>query len=248
MTEPANSTLRICLWSSPRNISTALMYSFAQRADTYAFDEPHYGHYLRVVEAQHPGEKEVMAAMDCNGDRVTRNVILAPYDRPIVFFKNMTHHLVELDLDFLAHTTNVLLTRNPVEMLPSLQQGLGRLPIMRDTGFGGQLDLLERLKLLGQNPPILESRELLLDPPGVLRQLCTQLNIPFDTAMLHWPPGPKPEDGIWAKYWYHNLHKSTGFQPYRPKTEPFPDELRPLLAECQPVYNQLLPHVIRADK
>ncbi|RME97226.1 MAG: sulfotransferase family protein [Chloroflexi bacterium] len=248
MAHKYNGVVRICLWSSPRNISTALMYSFAQRADTYAFDEPHYGHYLRVVNAQHPGEQEVMAAMDCNGDRVTRNVILAPYDRPIVFFKNMTHHLVDLNLDFLEHTVNILLTRNPVEMLPSLQKGLGRLPILRDTGFGGQLDLLERLKSLGQNPPILESRELLLDPPGVLRQLCAHIDIPFDEAMLSWPPGPKPEDGVWAKYWYHNLHKSTGFQPYRPKTEPFPDELRPLLAECQPVYEQLLPHVIRAGK
>ena len=37
---------KICLWSGPRNISTALMYSFAQRDDTRVVDEPLYGHYL----------------------------------------------------------------------------------------------------------------------------------------------------------------------------------------------------------
>ncbi len=51
---------RICLWSGPRNISTALMYSFAQREDTRVIDEPLYGHYLKVTGVLHPGRKEVI--------------------------------------------------------------------------------------------------------------------------------------------------------------------------------------------
>ena len=39
---------KICLWSCPRNVSTALMYSFRSRPDTMVFDEPLYAHYLKV--------------------------------------------------------------------------------------------------------------------------------------------------------------------------------------------------------
>ena len=49
---------RICLWSCPRNVSTALMYSFAQRRDTKVFDEPLYAHYLSESKANHPGREE----------------------------------------------------------------------------------------------------------------------------------------------------------------------------------------------
>ena len=71
-------------------------------------------------------------------------------------------------------------------------------------------------------------------------KLCARIAIPFDEAMLSWTAGPRPEDGVWAPHWYHQVHRSRGFQPYRPKTEPFPSELKPLLAESQPYYDQLL--------
>ena len=48
---------RICLWSGPRNVSTALMYAFAQRPDTAVVDEPLYAHYLRVSGADHPRQE-----------------------------------------------------------------------------------------------------------------------------------------------------------------------------------------------
>ena len=70
------SSRRINLWSGPRNVSTALMYSFAQRADTRVVDEPLYAHYLRVSGADHPGRDEVLAAQEQDGERVVRDVIL----------------------------------------------------------------------------------------------------------------------------------------------------------------------------
>ncbi len=60
----------ICLWSGPRNVYTAVMYSFAQRPDTCVVDEPLYGHFLRVTGALHPGREEVMVSVDCDGDKV----------------------------------------------------------------------------------------------------------------------------------------------------------------------------------
>jgi hypothetical protein len=232
------SILRINVWSGPRNVSTALMYSFAQRSDTRVVDEPLYGHYLRVTGAPHPGADEVMAAMECDGEQVIRTVILGPCDRPVLFFKQMAHHLVDISWDFLAQTVNVLLIRDPVQMLPSLAQTLPQ-PTLRDTGLALQTALYDHLCTLGQRPAVIEARTLLLDPRTVLTGLCERLGLAFEEQMLHWSPGPRPEDGVWARYWYHNVHKSSGFEPYREKQEPFPPVLLPLLAECRPHYEQL---------
>ena len=221
------------------------MYSFAERPDTRVVDEPLYAHYLRVSNAPHPGREAALAAQDTDGNRVTREVMLAPYDRPVVFFKQMAHHLVDLDLGFLERMVNVLLIRHPAEVLSSLVHQIPQ-PRLVDTGMAVQVELLEGLRSLGQDPPVLDSRELLLDPEGVLTELCDRLSIPFFSEMLSWTEGPRPEDGVWAPHWYKNVHRSTGFMPYRPKTEPFPDRLQPLLEECRPYYDELFSSAIRA--
>lgn len=237
--------LRLNVWSGPRNVSTALMYAFAQRADTRALDEPLYGHYLKASGVQHPGAAEVLAAMDCDGPGVVRNVLLGPCDRPVLFCKHMAHHLLDLDRGFLEKTTNVLLTRDPREVLPSLAKNLPN-PTLQDAGYAVQVELLKRELELGKAPIVLDARELLLDPKGTLSALCQAMGVPFDLRMLRWPAGPKPEDGVWASYWYANVHRSTGFLPYRPKEGPFPAALRPLLQACEPLYGRLLKYTIRA--
>ncbi len=239
------TTLRICLWSGPRNVSTALMYSFAQRADTRVVDEPLYGHYLRVSGVNHPGREEVLQAMETDGEKVVRELILGPCDRPVLFIKQMAHHLTELDLGFLEETAGVLLLRDPADMLRSL---VHQMPHSRleDTGMAVQHRLLKRLRDLGQEPPVLDARQLLLDPPGVLTQLCDRLGLEFDPAMLSWSAGPRPEDGVWAPHWYHNVHRSTGFAPYRQKTDPVPEHLEGVLDECRPHYEALFQGALRA--
>ena len=74
-----------------------------------------------------------------------------------------------------------------------------------------------------------------------------KLHLPFEEAMLSWEQGGNPADGVWAPYWYQNLHKSEGFAPYRPKTEPFPESLEDILSECQPYYDILSADAICAD-
>ncbi len=238
--------LKLSVWSGPRNVSTALMYSFRQRPDTLVVDEPLYGHYLAVTGADHPGDEEVLAAMDRDGERVVREVILGPCGRPVHFFKNMAHHLVALDRAFLSRVTNALLIRDPIEMLPSLANQLPD-PTLRDTGLAQQAEILDLILERGDEPVVLDAKELLLDPPGVLRKACEKLGLPFYEAMLSWPPGPKPEDGVWAKHWYHNVHSSTAFTPYSPKAEPFPERLEPLLRECRPLYERLRRFAITAE-
>ena len=233
------------MWSGPRNVSTALMYSFRQRSDTVVVDEPLYGHYLKSTGAEHPGAREVLDAMDKDGERVVREVILGPCERPIHFFKNMAHHLLGLDPAFLDSITNVLLIRDPTQMLPSLAGQL-RSPTLRDTGLREQNVILDSTLARGEKPIVLDARELLLDPPGVMRLTCAGLGIPFEDAMLSWPAGPKPEDGVWASHWYHNVHASTGFAPYSPPEDQFPARLEPLLEECLPLYRRLRTHAIVA--
>lgn len=234
---------RINLWSGPRNVSTALMYSFAQRSDTLVFDEPLYAHFLRVSSAAHPLRKACLRAQDADGERVVREVILGTEGASVLFFKQMAHHLVELDLSFMKHTLNVLLTRDPEQMLPSLQSRIGS-PTLRDTGFAKQCEVLAMLEAWGQSPAVVDSRRLLLDPDRTLRALCAHLGLAFEPAMLRWPEGPKDFDGAWASHWYKNVHRSTGFQPYRPKSEPFPPELKPLLETCKPYHATLLERAI----
>lgn len=233
-------SVRICLWSGPRNISTALMYSFAQRSDTKVFDEPFYAHYLSKTEARHyhPGSEEIISTMETDGEAVVCDLILGDHSAPVLFFKQMTHHLIELDLGFLDTTVNIILTRDPRDMLPSYVKQVDQ-PVLKDVGYAQHVALLEYLRTRGQNPPVLDSRETLLNPRHVLTQLCDRIGIPFQESMLTWPAGPRPEDGIWAKYWYQNVHRSEGFQPYKKKGDPFPERLQSLLQECLPFYDRL---------
>lgn len=214
------------------------MYSFAQRADTRCVDEPLYAHYLRTSGAAHPGRDEVLRAQDNDGERVVREQLMAPSDSPVLFFKQMAHHLLGLERGFLAQCANVLLTRDPREMLPSLVNQIPE-PTLADTGYAVQSELLAQLRALGQSPPVLDAAALLSEPRGVLSELCRRVGLEFDPAMLAWEAGPRPFDGVWAPHWYHNVHRSRGFEPFAPKSAPFPRELEPLLEECRPHYERL---------
>jgi len=230
----------INLWSSPRNISTALMYSFAQRPDTVVFDEPLYAHYLShtTTEADHPGADEILMSQNTDGHAVIRDIILADHQHPVALFKQMTHHLIELDQGFLAKTENVLLIRDPRAIINSYAKVIPN-PTIADVGIAQQTQLLRELKMLGTLRAVVDTNDLLKDPAGMLRALCTTLDIPFYPDMLRWPAGPRPEDGVWAKYWYANVHQSNGFKPYKARTYELTGTLADLAEECQPYYEEL---------
>lgn len=227
-------------------MSTALMYSFAERADTEVVDEPLYGHYLTVSDTQHPGRDEVLANVDCDGNGVMRRLLdRAENGDGVLFLKQMAHHLVDVDHDFLECTQNVFLIRDPREMLPSLTIQMPHAGLA-DTGLQIQWYLYEELRSKGQDPLIVDSRQLLLDPGLILRKLCAGLGIEFSDDMLTWSAGPRKEDGIWAKYWYHAVHKSSAFAPYV-ATEGFPAHLNDLLHECRPWYDKLFARALVAN-
>jgi hypothetical protein len=240
-------TKPIFLWSGPRNVSTALMYSFAQLPAMRVVDEPLYGHYLKLTGADHPGREDVIATMDCDGDAVIEGLLRqqANDTSRVLFVKHMAHHLVELDPGFLHATRNVFLIRDPQEMLPSLTVQLPNAELT-DTGLKRQWEMFSGLVAIDANPVVLDSRELLRNPKSVLLQLCVHLEIDFKDEMLSWQAGARDEDGVWAPLWYHAVHKSTGFAPYEAKPN-FPNELQSLLDDCTPWYEKLFEHALRAD-
>lgn len=236
--------LRINLWSSPRNISTALMYSFAQRPDTTIVDEPLYAYYLTHTNslAVHPGTAEILQSQNPNGEAVVQNVILGEYKTPVAVFKQMTHHLLpELSLDFLLQTTNVLLIRDPRRIIASYTKVVQQ-PTIEDIGIQQQYDLFKFLEKNNNLNAVVDARRLLENPQGVLEKLCEKVGIPFTKKMLHWNAGARPEDGVWAKYWYGNVHQSTGFQPYVHRDVDLDEKMEKLAETCQPYYDYLLLH------
>ncbi|MEZ4948318.1 MAG: hypothetical protein R2784_02840 [Saprospiraceae bacterium] len=231
---------RINLWSSPRNISTAMMYSFGNRIDISVVDEPLYAHYLsfQKTETEHPGKDEILLNLSSDYKEVIQKVLLAPYPTPIVLFKQMSHHLIEMDWDFMLSMQNVLLIRNPEEIIHSYSKVIEN-PTMEDVGIEMQYELYNFLLTNGKEPIIIDTNDVLKNPSKILKLLCTQLGIPFSDSMLTWEKGPRKEDGIWAKYWYENVHNSTGFLPYTPKEIHLNEKLKRLSQTAQPFYDFL---------
>lgn len=239
------ATKKICLWSSPRNISTAMMYSFASRPDTIVFDEPLYAHYLVKTGIDHPGKKEILAAQENDGEKVVNDIILKDYDKPVSFFKQMTHHLFELNEDFLSEVSNIIFIRDPRQIISSYAKVRPDVT-MQDIGIEKQWQLFNILLQKKKFPIVLDSNEILKNPEGVLKQLCAALGIPFYKTMLRWEAGPKKEDGVWAKYWYENVHKSTGFEMQKTSNRALPEYLEPLYFESKKYFDLLFTYSLKA--
>lgn len=241
-----SSMKRIHLISNPRNLSTALMYSFAQRSDTQVVDEPFYGYYItQRPDIDHPGTEEVLASMETDSQIILDDVIFREYEKPVLFVKNMAHHFVDLNQQFITELNNLILIRNPKQLISSIAQKMQE-PTMEDIGSQKQYELYDYLLANRNRPVVLDSGELLKNPLQVLRKVCEALDIPFEKSMLSWKAGPRPEDGAWAKYWYHSVHQSTGFSKQSSSNRPLPDHLKELYQTAQPYYTALYENSIKA--
>jgi len=238
---------RIAMWSGPRNISTAMMRSWGSRSDTFVCDEPLYAHYLKATRLPHPGIDEVIAAQESDWQKVVEWLTgPTPENRPVFYQKHMTHHMLPtIGRDWLDHVTNAFLIRDPRDMIISLAKVLPEVRI-EDTGLPQQLAIFQKVcDRQGSIPAIIDARDVQNQPEILMPKLCESLGMAFDPAMLAWPPGKRATDGVWAKYWYANVEKTTRFEPYQSKNDLVPHECQAILDECLAIYEQMAKHRIQ---
>jgi len=237
------------MWSGPRNISTAFMRSWENRPDTIVVDEPFYAHYLLATGIDHPGREEVLAHHETDWRRVVAS-LLAPLPPGVAIYyqKQMAHHLLpHMGREWLGSVTHAFLIRDPAPMLASLGEKLGRFEL-EATGLPQQVEIFDYVqRCRGNVPPVVDAADLLAAPEPMLRALCAALGIPFTERMLSWPPGRRDTDGVWAKYWYERVERSTGFEPAEAAEMPkLRGRLAELEAQCRPLYQQLYAHRLLA--
>lgn len=236
----------IHLWSPPRSLSTALMYSFAQRDDMEVLDEPLYATFLRVTGVDRPYKKELLSKMESDGNKVVKEVIYGPGGKKYRFCKHIAKQRVTgLPDDLLRKGKHIILIRNPLDVM----QSFGKIvhPSHKELGLTDLVSIYSELCELGKTPVIIDAADLQQDPEAALRSLCEDLDIPFQSAMLRWEAGPKQIDGLWAPQWYESVHKSTGFTPPRKYPEPFNFSHYELLEQSLPFYNMLRHHLRKSS-
>jgi len=237
----ANKSVRIAMWSGPRNISTAMMRSFGNRADCAVIDEPFYGYYLKQTGIDHPMRQDVLETMPQDWKPVAEALCgPIPGGRPVYYQKHMTQHMLDdMDWSFMDRLTNCFLIRDPDAVVASFAKKR-ELPAEEELGFERQRRLFDHVRdQSGTIPPVVDSVDILNNPERVLSALCGAIGIPFDPAMLSWPAGKRAEDGVWGAHWYKAVEASTGFKPVEPRTVEVPEPLQPFAKRGRENYDYL---------
>ena len=241
-----SDVVRVGMWSGPRNISTAMMRAFENRPDTVVVDEPLYAAYLARTGIDHPVRDEVIASQPTDLAAAVEGLRapLAP-GRSVHYAKHMSHHVErDMDLDWTLRFRNVLLIREPAEVVASYVRARESCE-PDDIGVPQQGWLLDMWDRDGADVPIVDARDFLQAPEAHLRRLCDWLGVPFTDRMLTWPPGPRASDGVWAPHWYAAVWASTGFEPWRPRAIALSEHDAAVAEACRATYEALYERRLR---
>ena len=199
--------MRIAMWSGPRNLSTALMYSFQNRSDFAVWDEPFYAPYLAQTGLAHPMADEIVAKHETNPATVAKRCLeTISGQKPHFYMKHMPHHMIDgFPIDWAKSCKNVHLIRHPARVISSYGKKREEVSLY-DIGFEQQHSIFKKLGGI-----VIDSADIRKNPEKMLRKLCEAISLPFDVRMLNWTAGARAEDGVWAGHWYNVVHKSTGF-------------------------------------
>ena len=218
-----------------------MMRAWGNREDTVVIDEPFYAFYLHRTGIDHPGAAEIVSQSQIDVYKIIARLIgPLPAGKTVFYQKQMTHHLLpEIDRSWLSAVTNCFLIRDPAEVITSYIRKRDD-PAMEDLGFAQQAELFRFVcRTAGKIPPVIDAADVLQNPRRILDLLCRAIDVDFDEAMLSWAPGLRDTDGMWAKYWYTEVAQSTGFQPYKRKTEKVPIRLQKIHDQCREHYEEL---------
>ena len=250
MSNHHNKEKKIAMWSGPRNLSTAMMYCFAQRSDTSVVDEPFYAAYLAKTGIQHAMYQEIIDAGQTNSTKVADYCIGEnPQQKPLFYQKQMTKHMIpSIDREWIYQVSNVFLIRDPARVIASYHAKQED-PELSDIGVKEQLELFEMVsQKTGNAPVVIDSADILEAPELMLTALCKAIGIEFQANMLKWAAGPKEYDGVWAPHWYKSVWQSTGFAKPDNKQVKVPEHLFGLLDTANSFYDQLKNYAIVAPQ
>lgn len=227
------------LIASPRNVSTALMYSMGQHPEIFPVDEPFYAAYLAQSGADHPDRALIMKNQPTDRMDVFTQIAELESRYPVVFLKNMAHHIIAEDLDKMKNWRHCFLIRHPKLHINSFAKVI-RYPNLEALGTTTQRKWYDILKGKNALLHLIDANQLLENPSTQLQNLCRHIGIDFYPGMLTWPSGPKSFDGCWAPHWYKRAWASTRFgTPVDPHAVDLPEDLYPLYKECMVDYQYL---------
>ncbi|SFL78745.1 sulfotransferase family protein [Shimia aestuarii] len=232
--------MKIAMWSGPRNLSTAMMYSFGNRPDCAVVDEPFYAAYLKLTGIDHPMRDEILASQSQDPEEVAAALSGSnPAEKPHFYQKHMTQHMVPgVPRDWMREAVNVFLIRHPARVIASYAAKREN-PTLTDIGFPQQAELFDLVTSWGQTPLVIDSHDIRENPEQMLKKLCDAIELDFLPAMLNWPKGGHKDDGVWASHWYGAVWNSTGFAGAEGPLPEVPKHLQPVLNDAMPIYEKL---------
>lgn len=221
------------------------MRAFSSRSDCVVSDEPFYASYLSDNPLDHPDRDKVIASQPNEWQIVAVQLSAGPppLNRALWYQKHMAQHMrSEMLGPWLDALDHAILIRHPGFVIKSYSQ-VSPCMTLSETGLPWQIRLFEHLrKTRGTPPPVIDADQLRRAPEPTLRALCASLKLAWDPAMLHWPAGPHPQDGVWASHWYANTWASTGFAiDVTKNAAPTPCEV-PFYDEALALYSELRAH------
>ena len=240
------------LWGTPRSTSTAFEWMMRMRGDLACFHEP-FG------EAWYKGEDARAPRLSADSPRTpgltttgVHQTLLDTAEKRPVFFKCFASYSDHLWTDdFLARFTHSFLIRDPVKVLQSMDRSLKKstttdVYTAREMAFEEQRILFDRLcQRDGKAPPVIDSDDLLEDPPAMVAAYCAAIGLPFIEEALTWKAGDRSEV-LWYdgddSVWHETLRDSTGLKQ-QPRRVTSPDDVPESMAFMYEPFAEVYAHL-----
>ena len=226
--------------SGPRNISTALMYSFAQRPNCVVIDEPFYASFLKKTDLNHPGRQEILNCYPNSSvesiDRIHQ--FIRSSGNKEIYLKNMAQHMSGVSWEWALNAIHIFWIRHPRKVIRSFSKVFPDLTLS-DIGIVEQLKQWKRIQKFPGKKVIVDSDEMLSAPNKTFPIICDAVGLPFYKEMLVWPRGKKEYDETWWPHWYSNVHNTCSFGESSELGMPLEAKYLNVEIKSMPFYNEL---------
>ena len=201
-------------------------------------DEPLYASYLFRSPKRHPMHDEILKSQPTSYKEAINSCLIE--SSGISFQKHMVQHVnFDESNDWMSSLKNFFLIRKPEFVVPSFCLKYPDADI-NDLGFYQQYELFKYISdITNEEPPVVDATDIRNEPEKVLKLLCGELDIAWDSQMLKWQKGIHDYDGVWASHWYHSVHSSNCFIPEKNYSTDFDINTSELIFQSTKFYDSL---------